>query len=207
MVITEIKPQKGHLQKIAFDNESFVLLERDFFILQGLKLGDRLTQEKLNELLEESEYIRAKNRALWFLDRAPRSEKTLYEKIVSGNISATAAARAVARLKELGLVDDRKYAENMAERFMEQNISKRSAFAKMMTKGLPVSIIKETLAETPSDEVAQVKAVIDKKYKNRLDTKENVAKTVAALLRRGFSYQSVRTAMKEYKTELEYGDY
>ncbi len=206
MKITEIKPQKGHLFKITADEKEF-FLDRDYLNESGLKVGSRLDGAEIKEHIKKSEYVRAKSRALWFLDRADRSEKTLFAKIVDGNISPAAAAEVIERFKELGLVDDKRYAENLAEKYLSQNFSKRQVYAKIVSKGVPSAVVNEVLKETETDEVAQIKSLIEKKYKTKIDTKENTQKTVAALMRRGFNYSAVRDALKEYKLELEYEEF
>ena len=123
-----------------------------------------------------------------------------------GGISKDAALRAVARLKELGLVDDYRFAENYYDRLKEQNVSKHAAYQKLYTKGVPADIIKQVLADTEVDEVEQVTNVIEKKYLSKLNAENGSEKVAAALIRKGFSYYSVREAMKKYKNEIEFVD-
>ena len=104
----------------------------------------------------------------------------------------------VARIKELGLIDDNRLAARLAERMNEAGISKREAYAKLYSKGIPKDIIKTVLEETPFDEASQIETVIEKKYRNKLSDKENVQKVYAALVRKGFSYGEVSAALKKY---------
>ena len=140
MKITAIKKDKSHTVRFEFDDGSFVKLDADYANEICLHVGNNVEKEKLTELVKESEYIRAKSRGIWFLDRADHSEKSLYEKIVKGGISGSAAAQAVSRLKELGMLDDHRYAANLAERMSENNISQREAYAKLLQKGIPKDI-------------------------------------------------------------------
>ncbi len=203
MRIVEIKRDKKHTVKVSFDNGKYFNLDLDYFNSICWHENDQIDEESLNFHLKESDYIRAKSRGLWFLDRADYSEKTLYEKIVAGGISAAAAARAVARLKELGLIDDRRYAERMAEQMSEAGISKRESYAKLYQKGISKDTIKAVLDDTQFDEASQIETVIDKKYKNKLSDKDNIQKVYAALIRKGFSYGGVRDALKKYTQETE----
>ena len=206
MIIEEIKRQKGHLYKVSLSDGSSFLVHPD--VCEGIPLvkGKALEREEITEILKTSDYERAKSRALWFLDRGDRTEKGLYEKLVAAKISPEQCARAIARLKELGLIDDRRYAKNYAERCIESNISKRETYVKLMQKGVPRDIIKEALDNTEVDESSQVIALIKKKYANKLDSKENKAKVVAALMRKGFNYSAVKEALRVYGEELEYID-
>lgn len=204
MTITAVKRDKNHTVKVDFDNAQSVRIDIDYWAALCLHEGDTLTEEKLTEYLKESEYIRAKSRGLWFLDRADHSEKSLYEKIVRGGILPEAAARAIARLKELGMVDDMRYAERLSQRMNESNISKREAYAKLISKGIPKKIANEVLADTQFDESRQLAELIDKKYRLKLQAENGVQKVYAALVRKGFSYGAVRDAIKEYtKQELD----
>ncbi len=206
MTILDIIRQKGHLYKVILSDETSFLVDKDVCENIPLVKGKELSSEEITEILKLSDYERAKSRALWFLDRGSRTEKGLYEKLVAGGISPAACAKAVARFKELGLIDDRRFARNFAERCLESNISKRQTYQKLMQKGVPKDIIKEVLDSTETDETAQVLAVIKRKYANKLDTKENTAKVVAALMRKGFMYPAVKEALRVYGEELEYID-
>ena len=85
----------------------------------------------------------------------------------------------------------------------EANISKREAYAKLYQKGIPTDIIKFVLEETEFDEVSQVEAVIQKKYRTKMSDRNSIQKVYAALIRKGFSYSAVRGAIKKYTQEIE----
>lgn len=203
MKIIEIKKDKKHTVKVSFDTGRTFNFDIDYWNSVCLRENDEIDEDTLNIHLKESDYVRAKSRGMWFLEKADYSEKTLYEKIVAGGISHTAAARAVARIKELGLIDDQKFASRLASRMSDANVSKREAYVKLMNKGIPKEVIKETLDNTEFDEGEQIKAVIDKKYRAKMDTKENTQKVYAALIRKGFSYSAVSEAIRKYTKEIE----
>ncbi len=203
MKIVEIKKDKKHTLRVSLDNGKAFNFDADYWSSTCLRENDQIDDDSLKQHLAESDYIRAKARGLWFLDRADYSEKTLYQKIVAGGISGTAAARAVARLKELGLVDDTRLAARLAERLAESNVSKRESYAKLYQKGIPTEIIKSVLQETAFDEAGQIDALIAKKYKNKMADKTDIQKVYAALMRKGFSYSAVRDAIKKYTNEIE----
>ena len=203
MKITEIKKDKKHTVRVGFDNGKYFNFDLDYWNTLCLHEEEEIDEGNITYHLKESDYIRAKSRGMWFLDRADYSEKTLYEKIVAGGISTAAAARAVARLKELGLVDDEKLARRLAEQMSNSNISKRESYAKLYNKGIPTSVIKFVLEDIEFDELSQILAVIEKKYRAKMDTKENIQKVYAALIRKGFSYSAVRDVIKKYTQEIE----
>ncbi len=203
MKIVEIKRDKKHTVKVGLSDGRAFNFDLDYWGGLCLRENDEIDEGQLNFHLKESDYIRAKARGLWFLDRADYSEKTLYEKIVAGGISHAAAARAVARIKELGLIDDKKLAARLAAQMSEANISKRESYAKLYNKGIPKEIIKSVLEETDFDESTQITAVINKKYRAKMNTKQDIQKVYTALIRKGFSYSAVSEAIRKHTKEIE----
>lgn len=204
MKIIEIKRDKKHTAKVCFDNGKSFNFDLDYLNDICFHEDDEIDEQTLEFHIKESDYIRAKSRGMWFLDRADYSEKTLYEKIVVGGISTAAAARAVARLKELGLIDDKKFAMRLAQQMSDANISKREASAKLYNKGISKDIIKSVLDETVFDELSQLEAIIQKKYRAKMHNKNDIQKVYAALIRKGFSYSAVSDAIKKYTREIEF---
>lgn len=201
MVITEIKKDKLHLMRVFLNDGNEVLIDKDVCNEKCLKKGMEL--DGLEEIIFESDYRRAKSRAIWYLDRMDHTEKALYDKLLRAGFKPKPCAKVIARLKEVGLLDDNRYAENYANRLIESNVSKREALQKLLLKGVPYDLAKSVLEETQTDELSQIKNVIEKKYKNKLLAENGVQKVYAALVRKGFSYGAVKTALNEFIEESE----
>ena len=203
MFITDTKKDKLHLTKITLSDGSEVLIDNDVCYEKCLKVGLEIEDEDLKDLIFESNYRRAKSRAIWYLDRSDHTEKALYEKLLRGGFPQRESEKVIARLKEVGLLDDRRYAENYANRLIDNNVSKREALQKMLLKGVPYDMAKSVLEETETDELSQIKNIIEKKYRTKLTLEKGVQKVYAALVRKGFSYDAVKTALKTYIEESE----
>ena len=203
MRITEIKKDKLHLMRLFLSDGSEVLLDKDVRSQKGLNKGMELDEQALDGLIFESDYQRAKSRAVWYLDRMDHTEKALYDKLLRAGFKPKPCAKVIARLKEVGLLDDNRFAENYANRLIESNVSKREALQKLLLKGVPYDLAKSVLEETETDELSQIKNVIEKKYKNKLLSENGAQKVYAALVRKGFSYGAVKTALNEFIEESE----
>ena len=201
MVITEIKKDKLHLMRLFLSDGNEVLIDKDVCNEKCLKKGMEL--DGLEEIIFESDYRRAKSRAIWYLDRMDHTEKALYDKLLRAGFKPKPCAKVIARLKEVGLLDDNRFVENYANRLIESNVSKREALQKLLLKGVPYELAKSVLEETETDELSQIKNVIEKKYKNKLLAENGVQKVYAALVRKGFSYGAVKTALNEFIEESE----
>lgn len=203
MQIVSLKKDKLHLTRLSFEDGSEALIDNDVCNERCLKAGTDLSENGLKELLAESDYRRAKSRAVWYLDRADHTEKGLYEKLLRCGFKKESAAKVVARFIEVGLLDDRRFAKNYAERLSCANYSKREILQKLTLKGVPYSMAKEVLEDTDSDEQDKIKNLLEKKYQTKLQKQDGAQKVFAALARKGFSYSQVRQALKSYIEEFE----
>ena len=209
MKITLIKREKPYLVRYFLSDGTDFAIDLDLANELCLKQDDVLTKEKITELKEESDYLRAKKRALWYLERSFRTEKELYDKLVTASFSKKAAARVIARFKELGLVDDTLYAKRYTEICVDKNISKREIYAKLSRKGIKKELINEALEQTECDEESQIKALINKKYHRYLTDKndrKSIDKVYSSLARKGFSFGAIKQVLKEYIDSLEFID-
>lgn len=203
MQIVNLQKDKLHLTKLSLSDGRQVLVDNDLVFERSLKAGLEIDDKYLEELLFLSDYVRAKSRAVWYLDRSAHTEKGLYDKLVRAGFSKEACAKVIARFIEVGLLDDRRYAETLAERLIETNVSKREALQKMLSKGLPYDLAKAVLEETEADENTQIRNLIEKKYRNKLLAENGAKKVFDALARKGFSFGAIREALKIYIEELE----
>ncbi len=204
MIISSIKKDKKHLMRIESDDGNTFYIDCDLFSEISLSVGCSLEKCQVEELLKKSDYYRAKSKALWYLDRADHTKKALYDKLVRSNFSKENCAKVIERLSEPDLLDDVRYANRYSERLSDNNISSREIYMKLITKGVPKDIAKDTVDALEVDECSQIRAVIDKKYKNKLGDKQSIQKVYSALARKGFSFSAVRDVLKDYCEELRY---
>ncbi len=151
-----------------------------------------------------SEYERVRERILWYLDRSDRTERELRDRLSRSDFSKSVCDEVIERLKEVGIIDDRRYAMRYAERCTEANMSRRQTYAKLLSKGISREIANEALDENEVDEAVQIRALIEKKYSSKLSDPQNTPKVYATLIRKGFSYGAVRDALKSYNEEFIY---
>ena len=202
MQILSVKKDKLHLTRLSLSNGEDVLIDNDVCAEKCLKAGDALSESELCDLVFQSQYTRAKSRAVWYLDRKDRTSNELYKKLVEGGFDKRASAKVIARLTEVGLIDDRRFAENYRDRLLRDNVSKRAALQKLLQKGVPYDLAKEVLSDSEVDEAQQITELIDRKYRTKLTADGGVHKVYAALIRKGFSYGAVKEVLKNY-TEIE----
>ena len=130
MTVISVTKDKKHLTKICFSDDYEILIDTDVCTDYRLCEGMSLTLDEIEKIKFDSEYKRAKSRALWYLDRMDYTERKLFEKLTQAGFDKKATAKVLANLTEFSVVDDRRFATRYAERLMESNISKRQALGK-----------------------------------------------------------------------------
>ena len=201
MKILSLTKKKKHLTEILFEDGSLVSVDSELVEINKLSPGTEVSDT--GKLLYESDYKRAKSRALWYLSRSDHSKKALTDKLKKGGFSAQASEDACLRMEELGLIDDLIYAKRVAEYLSVSGSSKREIAYKLSLKGISSDIIKDILETEESDEREKIKRLIESKYRNKLSNEKDIQKVFAALIRKGFSYSDVKNALKAYSEELE----
>ncbi len=203
MKVIGLKTRRKMLTAVTFEDGSELLLDSETVIIENIKVGSDI--ENIDEIKYASDLKRAKSRALWYLSRSDHSEKALLDKLNRGEFSPRASKEAVERMKELGLINDEAYAGRMAEYLKSSGISRKEAEAKMINRGIKRELAREFL-DDGGDECEKIKHLLEHKYANKLSDEESVKKVFAALIRKGFSYSDVKSAMKEYSEEIMYSE-
>lgn len=206
MKILSIVREKQHLSKITLSDGNELLLDCDTVTYNSLFEGMELGYETAKLLQHDSDFKRAKSRAFFYLDKMDYSEKALFDKLKKAGFGENICAEVLAYLCEIGVVNDRRFAERMAERLSDANRSKREIINKLYLKGIPLDLAREVLADSDIDEESQIKALIEKKYAYKLQDKNNYNKVYAALVRKGFSYSAVKSALKSYIEDIEFSE-
>ncbi len=204
MKITEIKAEKGHLFKITLSDGKSVLLDKDYCLEKGIRQDTEMDAETLKTNIMESEYRRALSRAVWYIERGSLSAKRLSEKLRKASFSAETAKKVVARMTELGLINDVAFAERLAEEYLSKCISVRDAEYKMVNKGIEKNVARAALDMFEVDATQQIKAIIQKNYRQKITTEDGIKKVFASLLRKGFNYSDIKSVLAEYSEELKY---
>lgn len=204
--ITRIKTQKSVSRRsnrvnVYFDGKFAFGLDVDNLLKVGLKVGQELTDKEIKDLIFKNEFQKYLDKVLRFISLRPRSEKEvkdyLKRKLAQRKTTAFLVEKILARLKELGVLNDREFALWWLEQ--RSTFRPRGKFAlkaELRQKGIDNKVIREVL-EQELDEVKLAKKAIQKKLKiyKRLSAQERYQKLSALLSRRGFSWETIRKVL------------
>lgn len=173
-------------------------VDEETYLRHHLKEGMTLDREELFSLRAASDYFAAKNKALDYLGLRDHSRKELTDKLCR-RFDRETALLAVEKMEELGLLDDGRYAEKLAEELLtRQGKSLRAAAQKLAEKGVARDIAAEVLEPyKEKGEQEALRALVDKKYRRKLADPANRDNVIAALARRGFSLGDVKAVLAD----------
>ena len=205
------KQGRGTKIHIHIDGEYLLTVDEDFWFSSGYVSGDEIDDGDLVAFKEAAGSRLAFNSAMFSLDMRDQSEREIRQKL-SRKYDENSVDMAVEKLLDLGLVNDRRYAELLTrELFERKRYGKNRVRSELYRKGIASDIINEVLEEYENenepDNVQTIVDIIEKKYYNKLIDEKSRQKVVAALVRLGYSFSDIRQAMREFTSDDFYEEY
>lgn len=200
MLITAIEPRRKAMSALYIDGEFVMNLDTRTLIENRFDVGREIDDDDLHEIINLSNERRAKEKALWLISYRDHSKKELTDKI-KHTCDEESAEKAVERMEELGLVNDRVFAERYAIKLLfTKHMSKTAASYELALKGIDRELADEILDSIDVDEREQIREVIEKKYRNISDEKIK-RRAFSALQRLGYRFDDIRAVLEEYTEE------
>ncbi|MBR5094877.1 MAG: regulatory protein RecX [Oscillospiraceae bacterium] len=165
--------------------------------------GKTLDGEELSRLISSSALALAREKALVLLSYRPMSAKELRDKLVQKDVAPDRAAAAVEWLQDQRLLDDARYAEMVVRHYSGKGYGEGRIRSELSRRGVPRELWDEAL-EQMSDQDDALQRFIASRLKDP-DDRAQVQKVSAALLRRGYPWEEVRTALARFRAELDEG--
>ena len=163
--------------------------------------GRELDVEELKELRAASRSALARNRAMELLSRRPMSEKELIDKLIRKGEDEETAADCARWLRENGFLDDESYAAAVARHYAAKGYGPGRVRAELSRRGVDRELWDDTLEAMPENTDK-----LDRFIAARLsdpEDRDQVRKVSAALYRRGYSWEEIRSALRRFNAETE----
>ncbi|MEI6404325.1 MAG: regulatory protein RecX [Actinomycetes bacterium] len=144
----------------------------------------------------------AKAIALRQLNLMPRSRKELATKMAAKGVTEEVSLAVLERLTEVGLVDDRGYAELLVRsKTKVKRLSRRALRMELLKKGIDPEIISQVLASvTDDDEIQMARELVEKKMRSLTKVDPVVAqrRLSGQLARKGYSHSVIMKVLNEH---------
>ena len=214
MRITALQPQTNNQDRInLFVDDQFLLGISALIVLQmGLRVGQELSPDQLEQLNEEEALQQATNRVLNFLSFRPRSREEVRRYLRKKETPPELINAVMQRLDDLDLINDQSFTEFWVESRERSNPKGAQALKnELRMKGVKRELVDELVTDEQDEERALRagrKKAAQLARQSEMDFKTFRARLGPFLQRRGFSYQvtthAVHALWKEvYEEEPE----
>lgn len=199
--ITDIKSQKRKKRfNIYVDGKFSFGLDADTLIKSGLQINQEISQEEIEKLVKENEFVKVYDRVLKFFSYRPRSEKELQDWFKKKNVGEETKKLVIRKLQKLGYLNDEEFAKWWIEqRTTFKPMGRRLLEMELRQKGIAKDLITKLLHGYVATERDQAQKIAEKKWERlkSLPYKESREKLGAFLARRGFSWEVIKEVVDE----------
>lgn len=190
-------PKNTNIFLVAVDGNEYII-HSDIIVKYGFKVGKDIDEKKFIEALEESDYTICLNKSMEYISSKLKTTKQLKDYLYQKGYKSHTISRVIDKLNEYEVIDDKNY----ANAYIESNkgkLSKRNLQNKLAEKGIKKDIASEMLSDVCDDEVCLKMA--QKFMKNKEITKQNIEKLTRHLQYKGFDWESISKAVREFKID------
>ena len=174
----------------------------DFGLYSGLEIPD----DEYDRLMRGLKLVSSKSRAIRILGSRNLSSREIGKRLVSKGESAEDAQETVKWLENIGAVNDAEYALQIVKHYCGKGYGAARIRDELFRRGIPGELWDEALSalDTPDgvDNVEEAtNSFLEKKLRGS-DDKDDLRRAADALIRRGFSYEEAKAAVRRYADEI-----
>lgn len=201
-VVTAIDIQKKQRQRVNLfiDHQFYCGVTLEAVMKLGLKKGQELTEDELNQLAFEDQAITIRESALHLLDVRPRSRAELQRRLTLKGYAQEDLRPVLDQLEKSGLLNDTAFAKMLVRHLRSKHMGSHRIMLELRSKGIQQDLIDEVLAGNDAErEDEQCLAAAEKKVSQyrRLDPVVAKRRLTAFLQRRGFHYDVIKQVVEQ----------
>lgn len=179
-----------------------LVVTADLVYRHRLKAGIVITEPQLQQLLEESEQARCEQFVTLMLGRREHSVHEVRQKMYKKQFSNRAMELTLRKFTMNGLLDDHRFATNLARRTLERKPSGHMFIkAVLQRKGIDSQIAEQITATLldGQDEIDLARKALERRWRSwgEIDVETARKRAYNYLSRRGIGYQAARAAFEE----------
>lgn len=201
--ITEISIQKNNPKRcnLFLDGEFFCGVELITVMQNRLKVGDKISEKQINEIVVASEREKCMQVGLLYVSKNLKTVSQVAKYLKNKGFLPEIITEVINRLKEYGYVDDKSFAKAYIG---AKKLSKGKRLLKfeLKTKGVSEEIIDGAL-DGAGSEFDGAFLVAEKFFKGKEITFENVSKCYRKLLSKGFDYDVAKEVIDKFKIDSD----
>ena len=195
MLIKSIVKYKGSTYEVSFLDYDGIYLNSETILQFGLTSNMDISLERLNQVVYADTLRKARERALYLLDYKDDSYIQLYEKL-EVTYPQDICLDVLSKLVELGIINDNRYAKNLAERLiLVKKYGSYRAIRELTLKGIDKDLAEEVVSYYDDTQLERLEDLINSKYSRYLVDDKGLNKVKNALVRLGYSYDLINQVL------------
>ena len=181
-------------------NDEFAFAcDAELVYVHGITKGKSMEKEKLEDIVNEDNYIKGKNVALHFLGMSFKSAKQVVDKLTIKEFDLKTIDRVMEFLKQYDFIDDNRFVKLFIKEKIKSTGKNKIKFT-LLKKGLPEQLIKEQLHEITSEQQFEIALKLGEKKirilsKSENNTKKLYKKTADYLFRNGYDFEIINAVL------------
>lgn len=205
-VITKLSPTKSGRMAVFFNGHFDFSVDMETAVLQNLTVGREFTGPEYDALRGDASYRQAREKAFRLLSYKSYTSAMLAQRL-SQDFAPETVEDVIARLQELGLLNDADYALRCGRDLINlKKYSLQRVGQELRRRGIDPCTVEDTLAalEEEDDPGERIQQIILKKYLRGLGEEKGRRRAVNGLVRLGYRYEDIK---REISAVLEeYGE-
>ena len=201
MLITAIHPTSPDRLTVCLEDGSEI--RTSLGVVTDLRLfsGKELDEADLEALRQASARSLARDKALEYISRRMMSRKELRDKLIQKGEDEDTAEYCAAWLEERGFLNDESYAAAVVRHYAAKGYGAGRIRSELQRRGIRRELWDEALEHMPEPD-DKLDRFIASRLRDPTD-RDQIRKISAALYRRGYSWEEIRSALARYNAECE----
>lgn len=201
-IVTKLESFNSRI-KVYINGEVAFVLYKGEIRKYNISEGKEISEETLGEMMSLL-YNRAKERALYILDKSYKTEKEIVDKLKVGFYPEIIIKKVISFLKEHDLLNDLRYAIMYVD-YKRSSKSKKQINQELHRKGIQKDIIDLAFKENEFSDSDSLDKLVEKRIKRYdIDDYKSISKLYQYLIGKGYNYSDVKAAISKYTTVIDF---
>lgn len=201
MIIADLHKTSPERYTVRFEDGGEIKTTLGVITDMRLFRGRDLDAEQIESLKTLSVRSLTLEKSIEMLSRRQLSGKELRDKLLQKGIDEDTAEYCRVKLADMGLMDDARYAASLARHYAAKGYGGMRVRSELARRGIARDLWEDAL-----EEMGEPDEDIDRFLRAKLkdpEDREQVRKVSAALYRRGFSWDEIRSALNRFDSGPE----
>jgi regulatory protein len=201
--VLAVERKRRDVYEIRLSGDHVFLCPDDVLFRRHVRVDMQLTQPELETLMAEAETVLAVREALAIVARASRSEQEIVTRLQRKEFGPNAIGAAMARLRELGYVDDLALAQRFAHELHQRgDLGRQRQKQRLLRRGFSAEVIDAALGPLQEDDEREKALALARKRPTPVTEKEK-RRLAGYLHRRGFGENIVWWCLRQLAAEVD----